>query len=138
MEFCNLAIAETKNRMIELVTQLEEECRDYQDKIRIHFSGCPSSCGQHQIADIGFRGGMTKINGVATECFDLFIGGKLGAGAKFNELLKGKVPSGDVHKTIGRLLRYYRTTRLADEPFHAFAARVPKETIQHALSETVS
>jgi ferredoxin-nitrite reductase len=134
IEFCNLAIAETKNRMVTLVDQLEAECADYHDKIRIHFSGCPSSCGQHQIADIGFRGAATRVNGVMTECFDMFIGGKLGQDARFNELLKGKVLSTDVHKTVGKLLRYYKEKRLADEPFHAFAQRVPKDEIKQALA----
>jgi ferredoxin-nitrite reductase len=133
IEFCNLAIAETKNRMIHLVEQLEAECGAYKEKIRIHFSGCPSSCGQHQIADIGFRGGMTKINGVMTECFDMFIGGKLGADARFNELVKGKIPASDVHKTVGKLLNYYTASRQAGEPFHIFAKRIPKEIIKSAL-----
>jgi ferredoxin-nitrite reductase len=133
MEFCNLALAETKNRMVLLVEQLETECASYKDKIRIHFSGCPSSCGQHQIADIGFRGGSTRVNGVPTECFDMFIGGKLGAGARFNELVKGKVLATDVHKTVGKLLSYYKANRQENEPFHAFAARTPKEQIKAAL-----
>jgi len=133
MEFCNLAIAETKNRMVLMVEQLEAECASYKDKIRIHFSGCPSSCGQHQIADIGFRGGSTRINGVATECFDMFIGGKLGAGARFNEQVKAKIPAKDIHRTIGKLLAYYTSNRQLNEPFHAFAKRTPKEQIKAAL-----
>jgi len=133
IEFCNLAIAETKNRMVLLVEQLENECAFYQDKIRIHFSGCPSSCGQHQIADIGFRGAVTRVNGVPTECFDMFIGGKLGAGARFNELVKGKVLASDIHKTVGKLLNYYTANRRPNEPFHAFANRTPKEQIKAAL-----
>lgn len=133
MEFCNLAIAETKNRMVLLVEQLEAECSAYKDKIRIHFSGCPSSCGQHQIADIGFRGGSTRINGVATECFDMFIGGKLGANARFNELVKGKIPATEIHRSIGKLLNFYTANRQANEPFHAFAKRTPKEQIKAAL-----
>jgi ferredoxin-nitrite reductase len=133
IEFCNLAIAETKNRMVLLVDQLEKECASYKDKIRIHFSGCPSSCGQHQIADIGFRGGQTRVNGVPTECFDMFIGGKLGANAKFNELVKSKVLATEIHKTVGKLLNYYTSNRQGNEPFHSFAARTPKEQIKAAL-----
>ena len=133
IEFCNLAIAETKNRMITLVGQLEEECKGYHDKIRIHFSGCPSSCGQHQIADIGFRGGLTKINGVSTECFDMFIGGKLGANARFNELIKNKIPSTEIHKTVGKLLRFFEAKRQPGELFADFAKRLPKEEIKQAL-----
>ncbi|MEI9895467.1 MAG: hypothetical protein WDN28_16650 [Chthoniobacter sp.] len=97
IEFCNLAVSETKNRMLELITQLENNSSWYHDKIRIHFSGCPSSCGQHQIADIGFRGARTKVNGEMVDAFDAFIGGRLGANRRFNDLLKGKIIARDVH-----------------------------------------
>jgi ferredoxin-nitrite reductase len=133
IEFCNLALAETKNRMVLLVEQLEKECGFYQDKIRIHFSGCTSSCGQHQIADLGFRGAQTRVNGVMTECFDLFIGGKLGAGARFNELLKGKILAPDIHKTVGTLLKYYQDKQLPGESFSAFSQRVPKDELKAIL-----
>ncbi|MEJ0000444.1 MAG: nitrite/sulfite reductase [Verrucomicrobiota bacterium] len=133
MEFCNLAIAETKNRMMLLVEQLERECAFYSDKIRIHFSGCPSSCGQHQVADIGFRGAVTRVNGVPTECFDLFIGGKLGADARFNELVKSKVLAGDIHVTVRKLLRFYTENRQAGESFADLARRLPKDPIKAAL-----
>ena len=107
IEFCNLAVAETKNRMLELIEQLEATSGWYKDKIRIHFSGCPSSCGQHQIADIGFRGARTKVGGQMVDAFDAFIGGRLGQNRRFNELLKGKILARDVHLFIDRLLRVY-------------------------------
>jgi ferredoxin-nitrite reductase len=91
IEFCNLAVAETKNRMLALVEELEAQSGWYKDKIRIHFSGCPSSCGQHQIADIGFRGARTKVGGEMVDAYDAFIGGRLGANRRFNDLLKGKI-----------------------------------------------
>jgi ferredoxin-nitrite reductase len=133
IEFCNLALVETKNRMIGLVDQLERECADYKDNIRIHFSGCTSSCGQHQIADIGFRGAMTRVNGSMTQCFDLFVGGKLGDHARFNELLKGKILPGDIHSSIGKLLRHYQAHRLEGESFADFAVRAPKDELRAVL-----
>lgn len=134
IEFCNLAIAETKNRMIQLISQLEEECKDYQDKIRIHFSGCPSSCGQHQIADIGFRGGVKTVDGVKIDCFDLFLGGKLGDQARFNQLVLSKIPSTDVHQVIGKILRYYKANRQQGEIFADFVSRVSKDKLKADLS----
>ena len=97
IEFCNLAVAETKNRMIELIEQLETTSGWYKDKVRVHFSGCPSSCGQHQVADIGFRGAKTKVGGKMVDAYDLFVGGRLGRDSRFNELLKGKILAADVH-----------------------------------------
>lgn len=134
IEFCNLAIAETKNRMIELVSQLEKQCAFYDEKIRIHFSGCPSSCGQHQIADIGFRGGLTKVNGVATECFDMFLGGKVGQAARFNQLVKGKVLSTDIHNAIEKVLRHYQEKRNSSESFADFCSRTSRDEWTVALN----
>jgi sulfite reductase beta subunit-like hemoprotein len=129
IEFCNLAVAETKNRMMSLVQQLETTSGWYKDKIRIHFSGCPSSCGQHQIADIGFRGAKTKVNGQQVDAYDAFIGGRLGHNRRFNELLKGKIIATDVHLFIDRLLRVFEAMKQEGETFADFTDRVPKAEI---------
>ncbi|MDP9292522.1 MAG: nitrite/sulfite reductase, partial [Verrucomicrobiota bacterium] len=134
IEFCNLAVAETKNRMIALVSQLEATSGWYKDKIRIHFSGCPSSCGQHQIADIGFRGARTKINGEMVDAYDAFIGGRLGENRRFNELLKGKIIAKDVHLFIDKLLKIYDGKKIDGENFAEFCDRVPREEILAALT----
>jgi ferredoxin-nitrite reductase len=133
IEFCNLAVSETKNRMLELITQLETTSGWYKDKIRIHFSGCPSSCGQHQIADIGFRGARTKVNGEMVDAFDAFIGGRLGHNRRFNDLLKGKILAKDVHLFIDKLLRVYEAGKQGDETFADYTDRVKKEEILAAL-----
>ncbi|MHA3775541.1 nitrite/sulfite reductase [Verrucomicrobiota bacterium sgz303538] len=133
IEFCNLAVAETKNRMMELVEQLEVQSGWYKGKIRIHFSGCPSSCGQHQIGDIGFRGARTKVNGVTVDAYDAFIGGRLGHNRRFNELLKGKIIAKDVHLFIDRLLKVYDSQKQDGETFADFTDRVPKDQILKAL-----
>ena len=133
IEFCNLAVAETKNRMLELITQLEQTSGWYKDKIRVHFSGCPSSCGQHQIADIGFRGARTKVDGQMVDAFDAFIGGRLGHNRRFNELLKGKILAQDVHLFIDKLLRVFQEQKQGGETFAGFTDRVPKEQILAAL-----
>lgn len=134
IEFCNLAVAETKNRMIALVEQLEATSGWYKDKIRIHFSGCPSSCGQHQIADIGFRGARTKINGEMVDAYDAFIGGRLGHNRRFNELLKGKIIAADVHLFIDKILRIFDAKKTDGETFAEFCDRVPKADILAALA----
>ncbi len=135
IEFCNLAVAETKNRMIELVGQLEATSGWYKDKIRVHFSGCPSSCGQHQIADIGFRGARTKVNGHMVDAYDLFVGGRLGQNRRFNHLLKGKILATDVHLAIDGLLKAYEAGKQGDEIFSEFLERTSKEDLISALPE---
>jgi ferredoxin-nitrite reductase len=135
IEFCNLAVAETKNRMIELVSQLESRSGWYKDKIRVHFSGCPSSCGQHQIADIGFRGARTKVDGKMVDAYDLFVGGRLGENRRFNDLLKGKILASDVDVVIDGLLRAFDAGKNEGELLSEFLERTPKETLLAALPE---
>lgn len=135
IEFCNLAVAETKNRMMSLVDQLEARSGWYKDKIRVHFSGCPSSCGQHQIADIGFRGARTKVDGKMVDAYDLFVGGRLGQNRRFNELLKGKILADDVDVVIDSLLRHYEANKQGDETFSEFCERLPKEQLLPGLPE---
>ena len=136
IEFCNIAVAETKNRMIRMVEQLEATSGWYQGKIRIHFSGCPSSCGQHQIADIGLRGARTKLpNGEQVDAYDLFIGGRLGANRRFNELLKGKIIAADVHLAIDKLLKFYDARKQDErETFAQLCDRLPKAEFLTALN----
>jgi len=133
IEFCNLAVAETKNRMITLVEQLESRSGWYKDKIRIHFSGCPSSCGQHQIADIGFRGARTKVNGQMTDAYDMFVAGRLGQNRRFNDLLKGKILADDVDLVIDSLLRAFEAQAQNGENFSEFCERTPKAELLAAL-----
>ncbi|MDD5198405.1 MAG: hypothetical protein PHC88_01255 [Terrimicrobiaceae bacterium] len=135
IEFCNLAVAETKNRMIDLVDQLEWRSGWYQGKIRVHFSGCPSSCGQHQIADIGFRGAKTKVDGRMVDAYDMFVGGRLGEGRRFNELLRGKILAADADIVIDALLRAYSEKKRGDESFSEYCERTPKGELLAALPE---
>ena len=133
IEFCNLAVTETKNRMIALVEELEAQSGWYKGKLRVHFSGCPSSCGQHQIADIGFRGAKTKVDGTMRDAFDLFVGGRLGANRRFNHLLKGKVLATDIAAVIDSLLLFFDKNHLPEETFSSFCERLPKEELIEGL-----
>jgi len=135
IEFCNLAIAETKNRMITLVEQLEQRSGWYKDKLRVHFSGCPSSCGQHQIADIGFRGARTKVDGKMVDAFDMFVAGRLGENRRFNDLLKGKILATDVDVVIDSLLRAYTENKSEAETFSEYCERAGKANLLAVLPE---
>ncbi|GAB4182497.1 MAG: ferredoxin--nitrite reductase [Terrimicrobiaceae bacterium] len=135
IEFCNLAVAETKNRMIELVDQLEKKSSWFDGKVRIHFSGCPSSCGQHQIADIGFRGARTKVDGKMVDAYDLFVGGRLGENRRFNDLVKGKILRDDVDIVIDAILRGYEAGKQNGESLSEYLERSTKEELIATLPE---
>ena len=141
IEFCNLAVSETKNRMMLLVEQLEEKHPDFDRKLRIHFSGCPSSCGQQQIADIGFRGKAWTENGESIDGFDMFLGGGLGANRRFNELVFTKIPSRDLHHYVSQIIQFYEANKSNGESFKDFYARTERlkfeaelKTLQRSLA----
>jgi ferredoxin-nitrite reductase len=121
--------------MIELIRQLETTSGWYKDKVRVHFSGCPSSCGQHQIADVGFRGAKTKVGGKMVDAYDLFVGGRLGRESRFNELLKGKILASDVHLVVDGLLKLYASRKRGDEILSEFLSRTPKAELLAALPD---
>lgn len=78
-QFCGVGLIETKTRAIEMVEKLEA-AYDIPQTVRMHFSGCPNSCGQSQVADIGLMGAPAKKDGKAVEGADIFLGGAVGEG----------------------------------------------------------
>ena len=76
-QFCGLALIETKNRALAVVHKLEEEL-DIPQMVRIHWTGCPNSCGQAQVGDIGLMGAPAKLDGKAVEGVRIMVGGRIG------------------------------------------------------------
>jgi ferredoxin-nitrite reductase len=102
-QFCPVAIIETKNRALELIEQLEADFCVPQP-VRIHWSGCPNSCGQPQVADIGFAGCKARKNGKVVDGVDIYMGGKVGKDAHLGECIMEKVPCEDLREVVGKLL----------------------------------
>jgi len=123
-QFCNLAIVETKNRAASILKFLETECQ-IDSPIMISVTGCPNSCGQYQIADIGLMGVVCTFRGVRqTEAYMVFLGGALGADASFGTRTLAKVPADYIHKSIKQLVDAYKANRIdQDETFRQFISR---------------
>jgi ferredoxin-nitrite reductase len=77
-DFCNLAQIETKQRAQELSQALEQRLGREHGPLRIHWSGCPAGCGNHQAADIGLRGLRTNVGGRIIEAVAIYAGGRTG------------------------------------------------------------
>ncbi|GJD11722.1 Ferredoxin--nitrite reductase [Galdieria sulphuraria] len=92
-QFCGLALIETKNRSLELCKILEETL-DFPDgqTVRIHWTGCPNSCGQAQVADIGLMGAPAKQDGKLVEGVDIYLGGTLGVNSTLGTLYRKGIP----------------------------------------------
>ena len=89
LEFCKLAIVETKQHAQDLYAELEKRLPDFDEPISINVNGCPNSCARFQTADIGFKGSMVRDDdGEMVEGFQVHLGGHLGVGG----LLRPQVP----------------------------------------------
>lgn len=133
-EFCNLAIVETKARVVQIATWLDENV-EIDTPIRLHAIGCPNSCGQQQIADIGLQGALVKTADGMADAFDIHVGGSLGPDAAFNKRLKGRVLGERVAPVLGSLIEYYKANKQPGEKFHQFVRRVGHEAFQEQLDQ---
>ncbi len=102
-QFCNFALIETKNRALALVKELEAELT-FTKPVRIHWTGCPNSCGQPQVADIGLMGTKTRKDGKMVEGVDLFMGGKVGKEAELGTCVQKGIPCEDLKPLLRDLL----------------------------------
>ena len=80
-DYCNLAVIETKSRAVETAKALEARLGGSLKPITMHWSGCPAACGNHQAADIGFRGMRANLDGQIVDAVAIYTGGKTGPDA---------------------------------------------------------
>ncbi len=122
-EFCKLAITETKSFSRWLVEELEERLPGFDQHLKLHVTGCPNSCGQHWIADIGIDGKKMKIDGRLVDAYYFCVGGALGLHQATARPVGYRCPATEVPDAIERLLRQYLGARVAGENLRQFFAR---------------
>jgi sulfite reductase (ferredoxin) len=122
-EFCKLAITETKSFARWLVEELEERLPGFDQQLKLHVTGCPNSCGQHWIADIGIDGKKTKVEGRLVDAYYFCLGGALGLYQATARAVGYRCPATEVPDAIERLLRRYLARRAAGENLRQFFAR---------------
>jgi sulfite reductase (ferredoxin) len=125
LEFCKLAIVETKQHAQDLYSELEKRLPDFDEPIAINVNGCPNSCARFQTADIGFKGSMVRDDtGEMVEGFQVHLGGHLGVEAAFGRKFRGhKVTKAETADYCERVLRGYLEHREPGERFAAYVAR---------------
>ncbi len=122
-EFCKLAITETKGFTRWLVEDLEERLPEFSQDLKLHVTGCPNSCGQHWIADIGIEGKKIKVDGRLVDAYYFTLGGSVGKFAAIARLTGYRCLASEVPAAIERLLRRYQAERFAGENLRQFLAR---------------
>ena len=122
IEFCNLAVVETKNRSLPFMDYLEKEA-PLDVPLKISISGCPNSCSQFHAADIGLRGVNTTVDGEKVEAFDIMCGTRLGQDGAFGQFVERKVPAAEIGPKVAGLINRFRAERTDGESFHEFIRR---------------
>jgi sulfite reductase (ferredoxin) len=122
-EFCKLALTETKGFSRWLVEELERRMPDFDQQVKIHVTGCPNSCGQHWIADIGIEGKKIKVNGQMVDAYYFCLGGAVGKYLGKARPVGYRCVATEVPNSVERLVRRYVADRADGEDFRQFCAR---------------
>ena len=135
IEFCKLAIVETKHRAADLISELERRLPDFTEPVTINVNGCPNSCARIQTADIGLKGMVVTLpDGTQTEGYQIHLGGSLNGGdgtdSGFGRKVRGlKTTAADLPDYVERVLRRFDSGRQPGESFATWAARASTEEV---------
>jgi len=133
-EFCKLAISETKSFTRWLVEELEGRLPGFDQQLKLHVTGCPNSCGQHWIADIGLEGKKIKHHGEMVDAFYFCVGGAVGRHAAIARPVGYRIPASEVPAALERLLSSYLRERLPGENLRSYFSRHETEEIRARLA----
>jgi sulfite reductase (ferredoxin) len=133
-EFCKLALTETKGFARWLSTELDDRLPGFSEQIKLHITGCPNSCGQHWIADIGIEGKKIKSNGEMVDAYYFCVGGSVGHFASIARPIGYRCAATDVPDAIERLLVYFQEQRASRENLRTFLARNSNEQLRTILA----
>ena len=133
-EFCKIALTETKGFARHLVDDLEARLPGFEQHLKIHVTGCPNSCGQHWIADIGLEGKKTKVDGQMVDAYYFCVGGAVGAHQATARPVGYRTAATEVPAAIERLLRVYLAERREGDNFRQFCAARSDEEIRTILA----
>jgi sulfite reductase (ferredoxin) len=123
IEYCKLAIVETKQRGMDLIEELERRLPDFDEPLTININGCPNSCARIQTADIGLKGQLvTDASGDQVEGFQVHLGGSIGG--EFGKKIRGlKTTAEELPDYVERVLRRFQEGRTDGESFAAWVQR---------------
>ncbi len=130
---CKFALTNTKGQALELAEQLEAKVA-LDRPLNVHLTGCPNSCAQHYLADIGLLGTKVEAGDDMIEGYDVFIGGGAGTEQRLGRPLFRAVPFPELAVKLERVLRtYLGHRRSSEESFRAFSERHSVEELTQLL-----
>jgi sulfite reductase (ferredoxin) len=136
-EFCKLAITETKGFARWLVQEMEGRLPGFDQQLTIHVTGCPNSCGQHWIADVGLEGKKIKHDGKLSDAWQFALGGALGENRAFARTLNYRALSEEVPNALERLFRNYLQSRDGEQNLRSWFAAKSNDELKGILESAV-
>ena len=133
-EFCKLAITETKGFARWLIEELDERLPGFEQQLRINITGCPNSCGQHWIADLGLEGKKIKVDGRFQDAYYFCVGGAVGQLQSIAKPIGYRCLASEVPDAIERLMNRYSELRYGGENLRSFFARHSADDIRTYLA----
>ncbi len=133
--YCKFAQANTKGHALEVIKQLEKKL-ELDQPVNIHVTGCPNSCAQHYIGDIGCLGTKTKIGGESVDAYHLFAGGGFAKNQAVGRQVFSGVTAQELPGVIEKMLRTYLKHRIGKaETFQQFTTRHEVGKLQELFAE---
>jgi sulfite reductase (ferredoxin) len=132
IEFCKLAIVETKQRATDLVAELEQRFPDLPVPITVNVNGCPNACARTQVADIGLKGQLVMdADGRQVEGFQVHLGGGLGLEPQFGRKLRAhKVTSAGLDDYVTNVVQAFLNQREDAESFAQWVGRTDETALR--------
>jgi len=116
------------------VEELEERLQGFEQHLKLHVTGCPNSCGQHWIADLGLEGKKIKQDGRLQDAYYFCVGGAVGLHQSIARAVGYRCVAADVPDAIERLLRRYQDEREPGENLRKFFARHSNDELREILA----
>ena len=131
--YCKFAQADTKGHALKLADWLDKRIK-LDRPVNIHVTGCPNSCAQHYMGDIGLLGTKVKVAGESQDGYHVFVGGGFGANQAVGRQVFNGIAFDSLPPLIEKMLRGYLRHRGEGESFQAFTARHDLNTLQAIFS----
>ena len=132
--YCKFAQANTKGHALEIIKQLEKKV-PLDQPVNIHVTGCPNSCAQHYMGDIGCLGTKAKIGGESVDAYHIFVGGGFGKNQSVGRQVFSGVTASELPGMIEKMLRKYLKHRNGSETFQQFSTRHEVGKLQEMFAE---
>lgn len=127
--YCKYAATNTKAHALEIIKKLEKRVT-LDQPINIHVTGCPHSCAQHYMGDIGLLGAKVNRAGESIEGYHIFVGGGFAANRAIGRQIFQGIPFDEVIDLLEKMLKTYLRERSSGESFQQFTARHDLNALQ--------